>query len=424
MTVNAIGSVNNTSSIYGLYDSLYQGNLALNLVKMNRDYFPANKTQSNNQLGGDALKYVNNIKAASKNLSNSIKDLSGAAFMKKTPTSSDPEAMSVNYFGTKPDSIKQMTVNIEQTAAGQLNEGSSLKANDSFGSSGTNKFSINIGGKATELTVNVAAGDTNNVVQQKMADAINKAGIGVKATVEKDDKNGTSTLKLESVGTGKNDNNKFSVTDVTGNLAAQTGANQVTREARDAVYSVDGGAKRTSQSNVVDLGNGLSVTFNKASEKAITISSDKDMGYAKSAVEGLVKSYNDLYSEAAQKTNDPKAQNLATKMVNTSKTYFNTLSSIGIGFDGDGKMTLDATRLNEAAGNGNLEKFFTQNAGKNYGFTNQLARLADNVSQNTSNYVTKSVFGNELFENFAYSGSGNLLQYNSMNSGWIFDYLF
>ena len=421
MTVNRI---NSNTGINALYDSLYKGILAQNTVKMNRDFFPTNKTQSNNQLGGDALKYVNNIKAASKNLSNSIKDLSGAAFMKKTPTSSDPEAMTVNYFGTKPDSIKQMTVNIEQTAAGQSNEGTSLKANDSFGSSGANKFSINIGGKTTELSVNVAAGDTNNVVQQKMADAINKAGIGVKATVEKDDKNGTSTLKLESAGTGNNDNNKFTVTDINGTLAAQTGVNQVTREARDAIYSVDGGAKRTSQSNIVDLGNGLSVTFNKASDKEITISSNKDTGYAKSAVEGLVKSYNDLYSEAAQKTNDPKAQKLATKMVNTSKTYFNTLSSIGIGFDGDGKMTLDTKRLDAAAQNGNLENFFTQNAGKNYGFTNQLARLADNVSQNTSNYVSKSVFGNELFEDFAYSGSGNLLQYNSMNSGWIFDYLF
>ena len=419
-----INSISSSSAIYSLYDKMYQGNLALNMVKMNRDFFPTNKTQSTNQLGGDALKYVNNIKAASKNLSNSVKDLSGAAFMKKTPTSSDPEAMSVSYFGTKPDSIKQMSVNIEQTAAGQLNEGARLNANDSYGSSGTNKFSINIGGKTTELSVNVAAGDSNSAVQQKMADAINNAGIGLKASVEKDSSGNTSMLKLESAGTGNNDKNKFSVTDITGNLAAKTGANQVTRNARDAIYSIDGGANRTSQSNVVDLGNGLSVTFNKASDKAITISSGQDTSYAKSAVENLVKSYNDLYSEAAQKTNDPKAQNLATKMVNTSKTYYDSLASIGIGFDGDGRMTLDAARLNTAAENGKLEKFFTQNAGKNYGFTNQLARLADNVSQNTSNYVTKSVFGNELFENFAYSGSGNLLQYNSMNSGWIFDYLF
>ena len=416
-----VNSINNTA-LFGFYDAMYQGNLALNTVKMSRDYFPSNKTQSYNQLGGDALKYVNNIKAASKNLSNSIKDLSSAAFMKKTPTSSDPDVMTVKYFGNKPEAVKQTTVNIDQIAAGQLNEGSQLKTNDSFGSSGTNKFSINIGGKTTELSVNIAAGDTNSVVQQKMADAINNAGIGVKATVEKDTANNTGMLKLESTGTGNNDKNKFTLTDITGNLVAQTGANQVSRNARDAIYSIDGGEKQTSQSNNVDLGNGLSVTLNKASDKAVTISSGKDLSYVKSAIEGLVKNYNDLYVEAAQKTNDPKAQNLATKMINTSKTYLGSLSNIGIGFDGDGKMTLDTKKLDAAAENGNLEKFFTENSGKNYGYTNQISKLADNVTRNTSNYVSRSTFGNELFENFAYSGSGNLLQYNSMSSGWIFDY--
>ena len=422
MRINGIN--NNNLAINKLYDSLYQGNLALSSVKMSRDFYPTNKTQGANQLGGEGLKYVNNIKSASKNLSSSLKELSGMAFTKKTPTSSDPDAMTVKYNGNKPESVKQMTVNIEQTAAGQLNEGSRINANDSFGSSGANKFSINIGGKETEFSVNVAEGDSNSVVQQKMADAINAAGIGVKATVEKDSTGASSMLKLESAGIGNNDNNKFTVTDITGDLAKKTGVGQVTREARDAVYSVDGGAKRTSQSNNVDLGNGLNVTFNKASGKDITISAGKDTSYAKSAVESFVKSYNDLYAEAAQKTNDPKAQNLATKMVNTSKIYFGSLSSIGIGFDGDGKMTLDTARLDEAAENGNLEKFFTENSGKNYGFTNQLSRLADNVSNNTSNYVSRSVFGNELTENFAYSSIGDMLQYNYLSTGWLFDYSF
>ena len=423
MAINSISSISNASSIYGLYNTLYQGSIALNTVKMSRDLFSVNKVQGIGQLGGDALKYVNNIKSASKNLSNSIKDLSGMAFTKKTPTSSDPEAMTVNYYGNKPDSIKQMTVKIDQTAAGQSNEGTKLNANDLFGSSGTNKFSVNIGGKTTELSVNVAAGDSNSTVQQKMADAINSAGIGIKATVEKDSTNSTSMLKLESTGTGNNDKNKFTVTDITGDLAAKTGANQVTREARDAIYSIDGGAKQTSQSNNVDLGNGLNVTFNKASANEVTISTGKDMSYAKSTVEGFVKSYNDLYSEAAQKTNDPKAQNLATKMINTSKVYLGSLSNIGIGFDGDGRMTLDTKKLDAAAGNGSLEKFFTENSGKNYGYTNQLSRLADNVSRNTSNYVSRSTFGNELTENFSYSGYGDLIQYNYLSAGWIFDYL-
>jgi len=419
-----VNSISTNTSIYNLYNSLYQGRTSLNNIRLSLDLFPSNKAQGLKPLGNDALNYVTNIKSASKNLSASLKELSGASFTKKTAVSSDPEIISAKYSGTKPGDIKPTTIKVDQIATGQSNEGTQLVANAAFGASGTNKFSINIGGKATDFSVNVAVGDSNSVVQQKMADAINKAGIGVKATVETDTKNNVSTLKIEATGTGNNDKNKFTVSDVIGSLAAQTGANNISGIAKDAVYSVNGGASRTSQSNTVDLGGGLSVTLNKASDKSVTISAGSDMGYAKSAVEGLVKSYNDLYSEAAQKTNDPKAQNLATKMINISKTYLSTLSNIGIGFDKDGKMTLDDKKLNAAAENGSLQKFFTENSGKNYGYTNQLSRLADNVSNNTSNYVSRSTFGNELTENFGYSGFGDLIQYNYLSAGWLFDYSF
>ena len=146
--------------------------------------------------------------------------------------------------------------------------------------------------------------------------------------------------------------------------------------------------------------------------------------YAKASVEKLVKSYNDLYVEAVKRSNDPKAQNLAVKMINISKTYSGSLSKIGIGFDSDGKMTLDSAKLNEAAESGKLEQFFTENSGKNYGFTNQLSRLAENVSRNTANYVSKSEFLSNLTENFAYSSYGDLIQYKFFSAGLIFDYSF
>jgi len=138
----------------------------------------------------------------------------------------------------------------------------------------------------------------------------------------------------------------------------------------------------------------------------------------------MVKSFNDLYSEALQRTNDPKAQNLASKMLNISSTYTRSLSSVGIGFDTSGKMTIDSKKLNEAAESGKLETFFTENSGRNFGFSNQIGRLADNVSRNTSNFVSSSQFGSKLGENFAYSSFGDLIQYNFLSAGSILDYLF
>jgi len=393
--------------------------------KLGKSIFPSNNSQGKDTLGSSAIGYITNIKSSSKELGNTMKALSGPAFTNRTMTSSNSGIMTVNYTGNKLGNLSQMTVEIDQIATGQQNEGKTLDAAAKYGGAlGANQFTIETGGKTTQLSINVAAGDTNKDVQQKIADAINKAGAGIKATVETDSKTNTNTLKLESTKTGSDPKNAFTIKDARGDLITQTGADNVVAKGSDAIFSVNGGAAKASQSNMVDLGNGISATFKKASDETVTISQGKNLDSIKSAVESMVKSYNSLYSEAAQRTGDMKAQNLATKMVNTSKVYANSLSNIGIGFDKDGKMTIDAKQLNQAAESGKLEQFFTENSGKNYGFTNQLSKLADNVSRNTSSYVDSKQFGSELGANFSYSGYGDLIQYNYLSAGSIFDYSF
>ena len=410
-----------------MFNTMYQSNMALQNNKLNRAYFPFqnNNAKESDALGSDAVSYIKNIKSASKAVSGALNDLSKPAFSSSTVNSSNKDAMTVNYSGNRPNSVDPMKVRIHQIATGQQNSGKNMASDAAYeGAMGGNRFSIEAGGKTTELSVNIAAGDSNKDVQQKMATAINKAGIGVKATVETDSKTNASTLKIESTVTGSDPKNSFKINDKTGDLVAKTGAGEIAKKGQDAIYSVNGGPSRTSQSNTVSLGNGVSATFKKASEEEVTISRGQDMDRVKKAVDDLVKSYNDLYSEAAQKTNDPKAQNLATKMVTTSKVYSNQLSSIGIGFNSDGKMTIDSKIMDNAAESGKLEKFFTENRGKSYGFTNQLGRLADNVSRNTSNFVSSSQFGNSLSENFAYSSFGDLIQYNFLSAGSLFDFSF
>ena len=417
--------INNNYGVYSLFNTMYQSNMSIFGNRLNKSIFPDNKANGSQSLGMDTLQYVNGIKSASKSLSGSLNKLSGSAFSNWTMKSSDTDVMKVSYSGNKASTLGPMKVSVDQTAAGQVNEGARMGANSTFeGSSGTNKFSIKIGDKTTELSVNIAAGDTNKAVQQKMADAINKAGIGIKASVMTDAPTGSSLLKLESEITGSDPKNSFTVNDITGNLAAATGANDVAREGQNAIYSVNGGPKISSQSNTVNLGNGVSATFNKASKEAVTISRGKDASSAISAAEDMVKSYNDLFSAAAQRTDDPKSQNLASKMVSNSKTYSGSLSSIGIGFDNSGRMTIDAKKMEQAAESGKLEQFFRENSGKSYGFTNQLTRLADNVSRNTSSFVSSSLFGSSQNENFWYSRFGDALQYNYLGAGSIFDYTF
>ena len=419
-------NINTNLSINSLYTALYQNQMSIHFNRLNKNYYPPNRAQQGSpQLSSDALEYMGDIRSASSALTSSIKELSGPAFSARTATSSNTDVMTVKYSGNRPNSITSMKVKVDQTAAGQQNEGSRLTANAAYeGTQGTNTIAIETGGKTTQISVNASEGDTNRTVQQRMVDAINNAGINVKATLVNDTEANTSTIRLESTVTGSDEKNSFTVRDVTGDMASQTGVNEVTREGRDAIYSINGGETRTSQSNTVNLGNDITATFKQASSEAVVVAPGQDTSASRNAIEDMVKSYNNLFSAAAQNTDDPKAQSLASRLLSTVSLYSGALSDIGIGFDSSGRMRIDSERMNKAQESGRLERFFTENSGRNFGFTNQLSRLADNVSRNPGNYVSSSMFGSNLSQNFAYSSFGDLIQYNYLSAGSILDYMF
>jgi len=414
----------NKAGISSLYNTLYQGKVAMHNNKLSREFFPANNAQGAGAFSANSMQYITDIKSASSELSAALKDLSGPAFSQRTMVSSNTDVMTVNYNGNNLGSMKDMQVKVDQVAAGQLNEGSRLSSSALYsGDRGTNRFEIQTGGKTTQLSINVSAGDSNRDVQNKMATAINNAGLGLRATVETDSATNTSMLRVESVNVGTNERNAFTITDRTGNATSMTGANDVSRERQDAIYSVNGGPTQTSQSNTINLGNGLTATLKTASDEEISIVRGKDANSAISSVQSMVRSFNNLFTSAVSNVADPKAQNLSSRMINISSAYSRALSEIGISFDAGGRMTINNVKLNQAAESGRLEQFFMENRGKNFGFSAMMGRLSDNVSSNTSNFVSNSIFGSSVNEGTSYSGLGNLISFNSMNSGSILDFI-
>ena len=423
-------NINNNFNIssFNLLNSLYQGNMALHSNKLSRNMFPMpnnNAPKSGSLLGSEGVSYVNNLRTSSKSLSNVLRELSApAASNRIVAISSNPSVVSIQHTGKKPSTIHSMSVMVNQIATGQTNEGKKMETAAAFeGNTGVNRFSIEQGGKTTQISVNVQKGDTNEAVQKKMAEAINSSGAGVKATVVTDAETKTSMLKLESIATGSDTKNSFNVTDLSGGLAGLMGAKEVTKEGQDALYSVNGGPERRSQSNTVSIGNGVTAKFNAASEKAATITWGPDTNATKSLVEDMVKNYNNLYSAAAERTNDPRAQNLASRMVNISRTYTSSLSDMGIGFDNSGRMTIDSKKMDQVAESGKLDQFFREFSGKNYGFTNQLSRLADSISRNPGNFVSSSQFGAELMGNSGYTGFGLPTLFNFFSPGSLMDFM-
>jgi len=410
----------NNAGISSLYNTLFQGKMSMHTNKLSRDLLPINNAKGSGSLSMNSLQYISDIKSASSSLASALKDLSGPAFNQQTMVSSNTDAMTVNFNGKNLGSMSDISVQIDQVAMGQLNEGSRMSATGLYGGDrGVNRFEITSGGKTTQLSVSVAAGDSNRDVQQKMANAINNAGIGLRATVETDSATNISMLRVESTNVGTDERNAFSIRDFTGNAVARTGINQVSRERQDAIYRVNGGEAQVSRSNNINLGNGVTATLKASSDQAVTVSRGRDMSQVRGVIENMVRSYNNLFSAAAGNTNDFKAQSLASRLMNVMSAYSRSLSDMGIGFNSDGRLTIDSNRLNQAFENGRVEQFFTENNGRNFGFTANLGRLADNVSNNTSNFVSSA-----MSQNFAYSGFGNPIQQNFFGSGSILDYMF
>lgn len=347
-----------------------------------------------------ALSDVKNLKTGAASLSNALSALTGgSAFRKNSAVSSDTNAMTVSASGGFAAG-KETSVKIDQIATGQKNEGASLSSSGKAGFDSSNQFSVEVGGKTYQFDIKVAATDTNKDVQQKMADAINKRGIGITASVSTNSDNKTSALSVAANGTGEDAKNSFTIKDISGNAVAKTGAGNITQNAANARYSVNGEAK-TSKTNEVSLGNGITATLKKASDKEISVTSGLDAGGAIGKLQKFADSYNQLYNTAIDASNSGNSK-LFSQLVNNSKLYSGALSRIGIGFDGDGKMTIDTEKASKALKDGSLETFFTKGSGSNFGFANQLSKISSNVSRNTMAYVDKS----SMLDGLGYNKSG------------------
>ncbi len=358
-----------------------------------------------NSLGSinySALNNLQSVKTSVKGLQTALNSLStGAAFNQKTAVSSNPDAVSVTQ--TKSGNIPTFSVGVTQLASGQANTGSSLAA-AANAAAGSYQVQINLNNKTHTVAFQVNAGDTNQVFQQKFADAINKKGIGLTASVQKDGAN--STLSIRANTTGDIPAAAFTLADYTGNAVATLGVNNVSQAAQNAIYNINGQAK-TSASNTVALTNGATATLKQITGDPVIISAGTDKTSAKRAVDDMVSNYNDLVKNSAA------GSRLTRELTAITQLYAPVLGRLGITAASDGTLKTDETKLNAAAENGSLKAFFTQSRSLSYGFSGQLNRTLTNVSSNAQSYIS-ALGTNSLSPNLFY----NQLMQTSVSSDY------
>ena len=352
----------------------------------------AQHTSSNSaDLSTNLRSYLVNIRGAASGMQSAVGALTATGanslYTQRTVSSSNENIMSMSVANgtTISDSLRESRFTVENIATSQMNAGRSINAGSQFNNwSGSELNITDVDG--TEHTFSVSSSArTAREAQTDLARSINDSNIGVRASVEFDQKTNTSRLVL--VGRETGEENSFSVS---GGLSQTFGVAESTRDAGDAVYTVNG-ERRASSSNTIELEDGVSATLRAPSaETELSISERQDRTGLQNAMNSMVKSFNEMMKAAQDNSErDSGAARLLNSLNGIARTYSSGLARIGISINGDGHMEIDAKKLGEAMESGELERFIApSNRGSNFGFANRLESLASKVNSDATSFLS------------------------------------
>jgi flagellar hook-associated protein 2 len=244
----------------------------------------------------------------------------------------------------------------------------------------------------TAVDVQVGATDTPS----QIADKINAAGAGVTATVLKD--TAGDRLLLRSNATGESSAFRIQALDSMGNQITNgtglgqlaydpanvaTGGMSLTQTALNTKATINGVAV-TSQSNTLNAVAGLTLSVSQVTTAPVEITIQRDTSAAKKAINDFVTSYNSINAALAEMTRyDPATKTAGTLQGDSTAVGLQTalrrllsgngpagtplrnLSDLGVEFQSDGSLQVNASKLDTALKKSDdVKNFFTAAAGE------------------------------------------------------------
>jgi len=274
----------------------------------------------------------------------------------------------------------------------------------------------------------VTIDNTNNTLEG-MRDAINKAGIGVNATIINDGSGTPYRLALSSTASGVNNSLSISVAgdaaiaNLVGNDPQGTQNLSQTLAAKNANFKVNGVAITKTSNTVTDAIQGVTLNLNKETTAPTNLTITKDTAAISAAANSFVTAYNDLNNSlksiSAYKTatssggslaGDPAIRQMISELRDIlSSTVtgggFTTLADVGINSKPGTGLVLDATKFDAAVTNNltDLSNLFTSTTGYATKFDAwaksslnvTVTTRTSNISQNISD-IAKQVESQEV----------------------------
>lgn len=309
-----------------------------------------------------------------------------STFEAMSSTSSDPAVMTASAGSTAAAGsysidvtaiAKAQTISAAGTASTTTAIGSGASTTLTF-QFGTISGGILTNGKYTgasftqdpdKATGSITIDSTNNSLQG-IRDAINKANIGVSATIVSDGSSTTpNRLVFTSAKTGLTSSMKVSVTGdatLSGMLAYDpAGVQNLTQNtiAQNSALTINGIPISSASASVADAIQGVTLNLVKTGASTVTVA--QNTAAVQKGIAALVKAYNDLNSTIKNLTGynpetktagaligDSSIQNIQAQVrkvmlspLSSDSGGLTSLSAIGMVFQKDGSMTLDSDKL-------------------------------------------------------------------------------
>ncbi len=388
---------NQSASRYDSHKKSELRNIYNTIVKINKDA-PLYKIKHS----GDVQKFAIDIKESTRVIKNVVASLSdaeegiGNAFQKKIAVSSQEDVVSADYIGNnkETDEMESFLVEVKELASSQINLGNFLDKNHLTLKPGSYSFDLENSTSTFEFQFTIHTDDTNYSTQNKLANLITNADIGLKASVTEDD-NGLSALQIESVSTGiaPDEPFLFSIypqgTRDSISAVEALGIDHVSQEARNARFLLNG-EERSSYANTFTINHAFELKLHGISEEGnpAVIGFKTNADAMAENIQTLVDSYNSIL-HTASKYSDSQHQSvkLYRDMSSTAFAFQNSLESMGLLVDDKGEITIDKALLTESVSEDNAEEHLSVLND----FKNLLNAKANNASLDPMKYVDKIV---------------------------------
>ncbi len=254
------------------------------------------------------------------------------------------------------------------------------------------------GGTTKSVTI-----DSSNNTLSGIRDAINAANVGVTASIINDGSTSPYRLVLTSNTTGVANSMKISVAGdatLSGLLSENPAGTQnlsQTSAAQNANFTVNGIAVSKASNNVGDVVSGVTLNLAGTSATPVTLSVAPNTSAVSTAINGFVTAFNAAATAIQNQTSyDPTTKTagtlqgdvslsiiqsqmaaMLTTTMGSNPNGFSNLTQIGIGFQKDGTLAVDSTKLNAALNS-------------NYQSVANLFVAAGNATDNLVSYTSAS----------------------------------